>query len=375
MLGVVSLGVPTSAGARERTIVGPDRAETAKLVKSAIVLEPESGLVLFEKDSHHQGPPASMTKMMLMLLVAEGVRNGSLHWNDPVRVSERASKMGGSQVYLKPGEVFTLGEMMAAIVIHSANDAAYAVAERVAGSAPDFVNRMNERARELGLKETQYRSVHGLPPEAGKPADLSSAHDLSLLAQKLIAFPEILKWSGTKKTKFRNDTLILTNTNRLVQENDWIDGLKTGSYGAAGFSVTATGRRDGMRLIAVVMGAPDRNTCFAAAEQLLKNAFAEYQMLAPIHEGDVVANDVAVKRGRPRFVRVVAGGTLTVLSKRGQSRHFGLELSLPPAIEAPLTARQVVGQVIVHEGEHVVGTVPAVAADDVEVGGLWDRVF
>ncbi|HVM95551.1 MAG TPA: D-alanyl-D-alanine carboxypeptidase family protein [Candidatus Acidoferrales bacterium] len=373
---VVVLPVSVSAKSARHASPSVSRATvSSEPFSSAILVEAESGSVLFEKNPHRQAPPASMTKMMLMLLVAEGVRDGRLHWDDPVRVSERASKIGGSQVYLKSGEVFPLAEMMQAVVIHSANDAAYAVAEMVAGSAAEFVARMNERAVQLGMHDTKYQSVHGLPPEAGKLPDLSSASDLAVLARQLVGFPDILRWSSTKEATFRNGSMVLTNTNRLVRETDWIDGLKTGSYHEAGFNVTATGHRDGMRLIAVVMGVPRKEDCFSAAEDLLSNGFAEYHAVAPVHEGDVVANDVAVKGGRPRFVRVVAGRSLTILSKRGKNPRFTLQLTIPREVEAPLAARQVVGEVVVHEGDNIVGTVPAVAADNVEVGSLWDRVF
>src|SRR5574340_1179694 len=153
-------------------------ADAGELYRSAVLIDADSGVVLFEKNPHLAGPPASMTKMMLMLLVAERVRDGSLHWNDPVPTSAWASKIGGSQVYLKEGEVFPLSEMMEAVVIHSANDAAVAVAEAVAGSTDAFVELMNARAKQLGMHDTVYHSVHGLPPGKGQQPDLSSAYDL-----------------------------------------------------------------------------------------------------------------------------------------------------------------------------------------------------
>jgi D-alanyl-D-alanine carboxypeptidase (penicillin-binding protein 5/6) len=365
-----------AAGKRQAVRLRPRESQgAAGTYRSAILVEADSGTVLFEEHAHLQMPPASMTKMMLMLLVAEAVRDARLHWQDPVTTSRRASKMGGSQVYLKEGEVFTLAEMMQAVAIHSANDAAAAVAEAVAGSAPVFIASMNERAKELGMRDTVFRSEHGLPPEAGHAPDLSTAYDLALVARELVKFPDILTWSGTKELAFRNGSLLLTNTNRLVRETNWVDGLKTGYYSEAGFNVTATAQRDGMRLIAVIMGAPQKGDCFAAAAGLLNKGFTEFHALAALQQGDVIANDVEVHGGRPRFVRIVAGGSLKVLAKRGQKSNFNLQLSLPRDIEAPLAARQVVGEVVVRDGDTVVGRVPAMAADPVERGTLWDRVF
>ncbi len=350
-------------------------APTAPAYRSAILVDADSGAVLFEKDSHVQGPPASMTKMMLMLLVAEGVKNRTLHWDDPVVASTRASKIGGSQVYLKAGEVFSLSEMMEAITIHSANDAATAVAERVAGSPEAFVVLMNERARQLGTKDTVYRSVHGLPPDKGQQADLSSPYDLAQVARELVKHADILKWSATKEAPFRNGAMTLTNTNRLVRETDWIDGLKTGYYREAGFNVTATAKRGGLRLIAVVMGAEQKRDCFGAASSLLSRGLVDYQAQMAVKQGELVASDVRVQGGSPRLVRVIAGGDLTVISKRSQKRNLKLELSLVQDVQAPLNANARIGDVVVKEGDAVVGRVPALVADPVRQASLWEQIF
>jgi D-alanyl-D-alanine carboxypeptidase (penicillin-binding protein 5/6) len=351
-------------------------AGNVELYRSAILMDAETGTVLFEKNAHLAGPPASMTKMMLLLLVGERVRDGSLHWDDPIPTSAWASKIGGSQVYLKQGEVFSLAEMMQAVTIHSANDASVAVAEAVAGSSEAFVELMNERAKELGMHDTVYHSVHGLPPGKGQSADISSAFDLATLARAVVTFPDIIKWSGTKEAPVRNGAMTLTNTNRLVRETGWVDGLKTGYYREAGFNVTATAKRDGLRLISVVMGAPQKRDCFAQAAALLNKGFADYKALVAVKKGDTVASDVAVSGGKPHFVRVVAGRDVAVLAKRGEKRKFSLELSLPGEVSAPLSANAEVGQVVVKDGDAVIGKVPALAADPVEKqSSIWDRLF
>jgi D-alanyl-D-alanine carboxypeptidase (penicillin-binding protein 5/6) len=304
------------------------------------------------------------------------VRDGSLHWDDRITTSTWASKVGGSQVYLKEGEVFTLSEMMEAIAIHSANDASVAVAEAVAGSSDAFVDLMNQRAQELGLRDTAYHSPHGLPPGKGQQADVSSAHDMAVVARELVKFPEIMKWAGMKEAPFRNGAMTLTNTNRLVRETGWVDGLKTGYYREAGFNVAATAKRGDLRLIAVVMGAPQKRDCFGEAAKLLTKGFGEYKELAAVKKGDTVANDVAVKGGKPGFVRVVAGDSLSVLARRTDERNFSVELVLADDVRAPLSANARVGDVIVKEGDKVIGKVPALAADAVErETSLWKRLF
>jgi D-alanyl-D-alanine carboxypeptidase (penicillin-binding protein 5/6) len=382
MVAAFALGATHPLRVEARRIVGQVTEEhtaptgSSESSRGAILMDAESGAVLFEKDAHRQSPPASMTKMMLMLLVAERVADGSLHWDDPVPTSAWASRIGGSQVYLKQGEVFPLAEMMQAIAIHSANDAAAAVAEAVAGSSDAFVDLMNQRAQVLGMRDTVYRSVHGLPPGPGQQPDLSSAYDLAILARELVKFPEIMRWAGTKEAPFRHGTMTLTNTNRLVRETGWVDGLKTGYYRKAGFSVTATARREGLRLIAVVLGAPEKHECFSQAARLLNKGFAEYTALVAVREGETIANDVAVKGGKPRFVRVLAGRTVSVLAKKGEKRSFSVELALPSDVHAPVSARAPIGEVVVKEGDVVVGRVPALTADSVEKPtSLWDRLF
>lgn len=369
----------TAAQARLIRRASQEKAPAATneaVYRSAILMHADTGTVLFEKDAHQQWPPASMTKMMLMLLVAERVRDGSLHWDDPVPTSAWASKIGGSQVYLKQGEVFPLSEMMQAIVIHSANDASVAVAEAVAGSSEAFVDLMNERAKTLGMHDTVYHSVHGLPPGKGQQADLSSAYDLAIVGRELMKFPDIMKWAGTKEAPFRNGTMTLTNTNRLVRETSWVDGLKTGYYREAGFNVAATAKRDGLRLIAVVLGAPQKRDSFSQAAALLNRGFAGYTGLVAVKQGDTVANDFAVKGGQPHFVRVIAGGNVTVLAKRGEKRNFSLELAVAGDVNAPLNANATIGEVLVKEGDAVVGKVPALAAEPVaRQTSLWDRLF
>ncbi|TMA82386.1 MAG: D-alanyl-D-alanine carboxypeptidase [Deltaproteobacteria bacterium] len=253
--------------------------------RAALVLDRDSGQVLFAKDEHLRWPPASMTKMMTLLITMERVRDKSIGLDDMVTASAWASKIGGSQVYLREGERFPLRELLKAIVIASANDGAVAVAEYVAGSTDAFVALMNQRAKDLGLADSEFHSVHGLPPGRGQQPDLMSAADLAIVARKLAEFPEIMEWAAMSEAPFRDGQLQMRNTNHLVRTYAGADGLKTGYYAAAGFEVTATATRDGLRLLAVVLGAPTKKGCFDEAAKLLTTGFAGYKTIQAAKAG------------------------------------------------------------------------------------------
>src|SRR5262249_42454119 len=244
----------------------------------AAVMEPETGTFIFEKDDHQPWPTASLAKMMVMLIVAEKLHDGSLKLTDQVTTSRDASKMGGSQVYLKEGETFSLDDMMKAIVVHSANDASAAVAEYVAGSTTAFVEMMNQHAEKLGMKDSHYYSVHGLPPAPGEQQDVASAFDQALLARELLKYPDVLRWSSIDTAPFRAGTFELRNTNHLVRDYRGCDGLKTGFHEKAGFNVVATAKRGDLRLIAVVLGSPSKGPNFKRAVELMSSGFTNYEM-------------------------------------------------------------------------------------------------
>lgn len=275
------VAVAVLVGATTRTTLA---RETAAPV-AYVVMDADSGTILAEQDAHKRWPPASMTKMMTVLLAMERVRAGTMSLDEPVRTSAWASRIGGSQVYLAEGETFPLGEMLRAVMIASANDAAVAVAEHMAGSSAAFVELMNARAKALGLADTTYQSPHGLPPAKGQTADLTSAHDLAVLARELMRFPEVMRWAGTASAGFRNDTLNMANTNHLLRTYPGATGLKTGYYREAGFSVTATATRSDLNLIAVALGLPTKPECFGAAARLMNETFAAYRVVAPTRRG------------------------------------------------------------------------------------------
>jgi D-alanyl-D-alanine carboxypeptidase (penicillin-binding protein 5/6) len=221
-----------------------------------LVLNATSGKILEETNGRLKWPPASLTKLMLTYIVMEKIYRAELKLSDPVTVSRKAAGIGGSQVYLKEGEVFSLEELMRATLIESANDAAYAIGEFVAGSKEEFIHLMNEKARSLHMKDTEFHSIHGLPPSRGQLEDVTSCRDLAILAEKLLKYPVLLEWTSVRRTRFRNGTFMMTNGNRLLSKMPEIDGLKTGYYRRAGYNIVATAKKGDLRLVVIVLGSP-----------------------------------------------------------------------------------------------------------------------
>ncbi|HYA36073.1 MAG TPA: D-alanyl-D-alanine carboxypeptidase family protein, partial [Candidatus Binataceae bacterium] len=336
--------------------------------QEACVMEPVSGAVIFAQNEHRPWPTASLAKSMLMLIVAERLDNRSLKLDDKVTASRLASKMGGSQVYLKEGEVFTVDEMMKAVVVHSANDASLAMAEYIAGSGEAFVQLMNERAAQLGMKDTHYYSVHGLPPAPGQGTDVSSAYDEALLARELVRHPQILKWSAITVDRFRAGTFELRNTNHLVFNYNGCDGLKTGFYYKAGFNVVATAQRSGMRLIAVVLGSPRKHQNFDEAAKLMSQGFASYEMKQIAKRGTSVGQPIAIKDGAIASITPVYESDAAIFLKRGDSKTaYKVQYDIPASLNAPITAGQKLGTAQVMVDNHSIATVALVAPSDVGV--------
>lgn len=339
-------------------------------------MEPTTGTVIFDHDMDRPWPTASLAKMMVMLIVAKKIADGSLKLTDKVTTSAGATRMGGSQVYLKEGETFTLEEMMQAIVIHSANDATYAVAEYIAGSGDACVQLMNQEAAALGLKNTHYYSVHGLPPAAGEKADVSSAYDLAVIASKLVTYPDIVRWSAIDTTGFRNGTFQLRNTNHLVRTFPGCDGLKTGFYYQAGFNVVATARRNGLRVIAVVLGSPRKEENFDAAATMMSQGFLNYEMREVAKKGTPIAQTVAVTGGAVSSIKPVWAADAAVFIKREAPKNsFTIDYKLPAAIAAPVTAGQAIGsgEIVVHGKPQQAIAIVAPAA--VARGSLLQRLM
>jgi D-alanyl-D-alanine carboxypeptidase (penicillin-binding protein 5/6) len=344
-------------------------------IESALLMEADTGAILYAKDIHKQRSPASMVKMMLMLIVMEKVRAGELHLNDPIIASAHASRMGGSQIYLREGETFTLEELMKAIVVASANDACVAVAEHIAGTVEGFLELMNERAKALNLQDTHFESVHGLPPSNGSPGDRTSAHDLAVLARELVKYPEILAWGAIKEDSLRNGKFMLTNTNKLVYQFPGVDGIKTGFHHDAGFNVTATAQRDGLRLIAVVMGAPTSAIRFDEAKRLLAMGFNGFRKVLLVRKDAPVGPDIAVSGSTVRRIRAVAQDDLSVVVKKGLEKQLVLDVQVPANLSAPAHRGQEIGEVRVKQQDQILAKTAAVVPEEIpQVSWIW-RLF
>lgn len=338
------------------------------------VVAADTDTELAAHDADRQWPPASMAKMMTVLLALEQVHAGKHTLAESVAVSAHAAQQGGSQVFLKSGETFPLGELLAAAMIPSANDAAVAVAEHLAGSTDAFVRRMNGRARALGMTRTVYRSVNGLPPEPGHEPDLTTARDLVRVARELMQYPEALGWSGTREAPFRHGTFTMKNTNALLSRFAGATGLKTGHTWAAGFSLTASATRGDLTLVAVVLGLPTRPASVAAATRLLGDAFDRYRMLVAARPG-VAVGTVPVTGGVEGSVKALPLRELRVVVPRSDERQVVVEPRIPRAVAAPVAAQQPLGDLVVRRGADELARVPVMADARVDAAGwlawLW----
>lgn len=335
--------------------------------KSALLMEEDTGTILYEQNSHEALPPASVTKVMTLLLIYEGERDGKFDWTDTVQVSEHAASMGGSQVFLEEGETQTAADMTKSIAIASANDAAVAMAEFLAGSEEAFVQKMNERAKELGMEDTNFVNACGLDTEG----HVSSAYDIALMSRELMEnFPEIKEYTTTwqdsivHKTRRGEETFGLTNTNKLIQWYDGATGLKTGSTGNALYCLSGTAERDGMGLIAVVMAAPDYKVRFREVMQLLDYGFANYAIEKGREKGYAMG-EVPVEKGMTDTVEAVVAEEISVLVPKGKEAQWETRTELLPAVSAPVEAGTKVGELVyLRDGEEV-GRVELTAGEDV----------
>lgn len=241
---------------------------------SALVVDAETGKILFDDNSEAVVYPASVLKLMSLLIILEYIERGTLRLDDMVQVTREAAQMGGSQVYLDPKEQFSVEDLLYALTVQSANDAAVALATRVAGSKVGFVSLMNARAKELGMNKSHFYSVHGLPPSDGQKPDETTAHDLAILARELANKPDVFKYTSTRERDFRDGKFIMRTHNHLLSKVDGCDGFKTGYFKAAGFSIVATAKKNGVRIIAIVMGSKDRKVRDIKATELLAKGFA-----------------------------------------------------------------------------------------------------
>lgn len=340
--------------------------------KSAVLMDASTGTVLYEKNSHEAMPPASVTKVMTLLLIYEAEAAGQFQWGDTVQISEHAAGMGGSQVFLEPGETQTAAELTKCIAIASANDAAVAMAEFVAGSEEAFVERMNQRAKELGMKETHFVNACGLDVDGHE----TSAYDIALMSRELMTgFPEIREYTTTwqdsiiHKTRKGETEFGLTNTNKLIKWYEGATGLKTGSTGKALYCLSGTAERNGLHLIGVVMAAPDFKLRFRETMQLLDYGFANYSAQRGLPAGREMGK-IPVSKGMVDMVPAVVGEEISVLLKKDASGEWETKAELLPKLEAPIAAGKKVGELIYLIHGEEVGRTDLVTAQAVAKANL-----
>ena len=329
--------------------------------RAAILIDQTSGAVLYEMNADQTMPIASITKVMTLLLTFEAVHAGRLTMDTAVPVSEHAYHMGGSQIWLEPGEQFTLDEMLKAICVSSANDAAVAVAELVGGSEPAFVQQMNARAAELGMEHTTFRNACGLDTEG----HLSTARDVAIMSRTILnTCPEVLHYTGIWTDSLRGGTTHLVNTNKLLRRYEGITGLKTGTTGGAGVCISASATRDGLTLIAVILGAPSSVERFQAATALLDYGFAAYAAV-PVPQLTDRPLKLTVKGSTEQTVPLdYSALPQTVLLEKGAGADLRTELTLPETLEAPVERGQTVGTAAVYAGETLLAEAEVKSAAD-----------
>ena len=345
--------------------------ETAPLTlesKSALLMDAATGTILYEKNSHEAMPPASVTKVMTMLLIYEGEEAGQFAWSDNVQVSEHAASMGGSQVFLEPGETQTAADMTKCIAIASANDAAVAMAEFVAGSEEAFVERMNQKAEELGMADTHFKNACGLDTDGHE----TSAHDIALMSRELMTrFPEIRDYTTTwqdtivHKTRKGESEFGLTNTNKLIKWYEGATGLKTGSTEKALYCLSGTAERDGLHLIAVVMAAPDFKVRFQETMKLLDYGFANYSAEKGLPAGEKMA-EIPITKGMKDTVSGIVKEEASFLLKKDSGKDWETAVETLPVMDAPVKKGEKVGEVVYLINGEEVGRADLVAAEDVE---------
>lgn len=366
--------LPCAARAQDNT--APMEAGTPFEIESpsVILTEASTGRVIFEKNADERRPVASVNKVMTILLTLEAIDEGRVSVKDTVMVSPHANSMGGSQAYLDANQPYPLGELLKSMIIASANDAAVALAEHLCGTEEAFVRRMNERAAELGLENTHYVNCTGLPAQG----HYTTARDVAVLSAQLDRHPLYYEYSTVWMDEIAHKggrVTQLTNTNRLVRFYDGCDGYKTGSTNEARYCISATAKKNGLRLIAVVLGSNAGQTRFDEARAMLEYGFSAYQLYSPVKMGDALGMDVPVRLGGRDTVSAVSGGTSELLLKKGEEKGISLEAALVERIAAPVRRGDMLGEIRVKRGDEVLQVIPAVAAEDVALPGMLSSLL
>lgn len=353
-----------------------DNTEFNLKCKSALLMENDSGKIIYEYNSHEKLPPASVTKVMTMLLTMEAVDNGKVKLNDKVTVSENAKKMGGSTMCLDAGEVRTVEDLLKGIAVESANDAAVALAEYIGGSEEGFVKKMNERAKELGMNDTNFVNVMGFYV----PNHYTSAYDVAIMSKELLKHKKILGYTSIWMetiSEGRKSPFTLVNRNKMIKRYKGCDGLKTGYVKESKYCISSTAKRGNVRLISIIMGADTWQERNAQAERLLDYGFAKYESMNVLKKGDVL-KEIAIPKANPEKVKVVAKDDLSVIMEKGSKKNVEKKVEINKNINLPLHKGDKVGVVKVVEGQEICGNVDLVVNEDVAkctVGDTIKKVF
>ena len=353
----------------------PVTAKAADLeveAKSALLMDVATGTVLYAQNAHEALAPASVTKVMTMLLIMEAIDSGKIGWGDSVTTSEAAAAKGGSQVYLKVGETMSVEEMVKSIAVSSANDCACAMAEHLAGSESAFVEQMNNRAKELGMEDTHFVNCTGLDDAEDAAAHRTSAYDIALMSRELLKnHPDITKYTTIWMDTIRNGEFGLSNTNKMVRFYNGCTGLKTGFTRGAGYCLSASAQREELQLIAVVMGCETSQKRFAACKQMLDYGFANFALIEPQLPEE---SRVSVKLGTTDSVRAIPANDGSMLIDKGQKNLVSVEMQLEPEVTAPVSQGQRLGTMTVKAGEQILAEIPLVAETGVEKL-TWGQIY
>ena len=359
LAGLLLLGLVPAVHA-----AGPDIA-----APSAILMDAATGTVLFEKNAHEKLAPASVTKVMTLLLVMEALESGRISWGDTVTASDHAAGKGGSQVYLEPGEQMSMDEMLKSVVVSSANDCATALAEHIAGSEAAFVEMMNARAAELKLTDTHFVNCTGLDDEPSAAEHLTSAHDIAVMSRELLKHDDIRRYMTIWMDTVRDGKFGLSNTNKLVRFYEGTTGLKTGYTSAAGHCLSASAKRDGIELIAVVLHCASSTDRFQSAKALLDYGFANYALVSA--ETPELLAAIPVRLGTADAVAPVLQQSAPILIDKAVQAQVSKAVTLEPELTAPVAAGQQVGTMTVTAGDKTLAVIPIVASETVDRLTLW----
>jgi serine-type D-Ala-D-Ala carboxypeptidase (penicillin-binding protein 5/6) len=375
LVGTVGAAPAAKNANKKKAPVAKKSKEPDQPYKAFIIVEADGGKMIDGINIHERRAPASITKLMVAYVVFDRLASGTIKLTDKVMVTKEASKIGGSQVYLKEGEAFTLEELMKAMMIASGNDAAYAISQYVAGSKDEMIKLMNIQAKALGLNDTEFHTVHGLPPSKGEKEDLTSCNDLAILARELLKNPKVLEWTSIQNDTFRDGKFTLTNTNKLLAKFPGTDGLKTGFYSQAGFNVVATAKKGDMRFIAVVMGSPSGKIRDMSTMEKLQKAFAQFKMISVVKKGEVIDRDVYLVDGKYRKMKGVTEKGFLYPMDVGKKGAIARQIALPEKIQGEIKEGQRLGELIFKLDGQEIGKVNIVSPVYVPKANLFTRLI